>query len=201
LQGGDKRLNAPTTTWRSLLRGKEEAVVGRWLDDILSGYAPETSAFLENKGNRFANPVGHTLREGTRAILRCLLEKASPEQICRHLDEMIRVRAIQDFTASEAVSFIFLLKRAVRQELAGEAPGLGAELAKFDAEVDQVALFAFDIYTRCRGQVYELRINEVKRNVSAILERTRRPGGDPAPVPDGLGTEPEKPNVLRNGDS
>ena len=37
--------------------------------------------------------------------------------------------------------------------------------------VDQIALFAFDIYTRCREKVAELRINEIKRGVSAVMAR------------------------------
>jgi hypothetical protein len=48
---------------------------------------------------------------------------------------------------------------------------LAADLAELDERVDRIALMAFDIYVRCRDQVCELRINEVKRRVSWVLDR------------------------------
>ena len=176
------------TALRRLLREKKGAIGRRWLEDTLASYAPETGAFLGRGKDRFANPVGHTLSAGTKGVFESLLEGMDPAGICRHLDEMIRIRAIQDFTPSQAVSFVFLLKQAVRAELGNEAGNsrLMAELEEFDARVDQIALLAFDIFVRCREQVYELRVNEVKRSVKAITEMFNR--RDPEPRPGGTGS-------------
>jgi len=124
--------------------------------------------------------VGHALRVGTAAIFDSVLDGMDPEKICRDLTDIIKIRAVQDFSPSEAVSFVFLLKKAVRGELGEEAgaPGLSAELAEFDAEVDQIALFAFDIFVRCREQVYALRVNEANRSVAGVMKRLDRVAGD-----------------------
>ncbi len=181
------------TALKCLLEEKRPAISRRWMDEILGSYAAETGAFLSRKKDRFGNPVGHALRGGTEAVFGALLNDSSPEQICHHLDEIIRVRAIQDFSPSEAVAFVFSLKGAVRSELQLEKkdydPSLLAELAGFESQVDQVALFAFDVYVKCREQVFELRINEVKRNVGAILERFNRGNPEKVPSTEGLETK------------
>ncbi|MEW6356180.1 MAG: RsbRD N-terminal domain-containing protein [Planctomycetota bacterium] len=165
---------------KSLLNEKKSSIVDRWLGHIRATYAPETAAFLNGNKDRFANPVGHALRTGTAAIFDDLLNGMDPEAVCRHLEGIIKIRAVQDFTPSQAVSFVFLLKKAVRAELGEEAESsrLAAELTEFDAQVDQVALFAFDIFARCREQVYALRVNEANRSVAAVMKRFNC-AGDP----------------------
>ncbi len=44
-------------------------------------------------------------------------------------------------------------------------------MAELDRRIDLVALGVFDIYMGYRGQVCELRINEVKRSVAMLTER------------------------------
>lgn len=172
------------------MQEKQSAIVGRWREYALAAYADEASAFLRNERNRFANPVGHVLRSGTEGIYKSLLSGMDAEEICGHLDAIIKVRAIQDLSPSQAVSFVFALKRAIREELGGEVarPDMAAELAGIDAQIDQIALFAFDIYTRCREKVSELRINEVKRSVAAVMEKLgvdADPSGQTPEVPGG----------------
>jgi hypothetical protein len=52
-------------------------------------------------------------------------------------------------------------------------------LVEFEAEIDRVALAGFDVFVECREQVSELRINEVKRRVSWIVEKMNERGSDP----------------------
>ncbi|MHC4598548.1 MAG: RsbRD N-terminal domain-containing protein [Planctomycetota bacterium] len=184
-------------TLRGLLQEKKPAILQRWLDGILTSYAPETGAFLGRGKDRFANPVGHVLSGGIKGVLDSLLDGMDSVGICKHLDEIIRIRAIQDFPPSQAVSFVFLLKQAVRAELGKEAgPGrLAAELETFDARVDQIALFAFDIFVKYRERVYELRVNEVKRSVSAITEMFNRRGPEPGPGGNGSVTDSKCSNA------
>lgn len=178
-------------TLKSLMRERKEAILRRWLEDTMATYAKDTFLFLGKQKDPFANPVGHALRTGTQGILECLLEGMDAEKICGHMNEMIKIRAIQDFSPSQAVSFVFLLKGVIRAEIKEAADRAAAdELAEIDAQIDQIALFAFDIYVKCREQVYELRVNEVKRNVSAIMERFCGvdPEAEPASGSQGDGT-------------
>jgi hypothetical protein len=169
------------TTLRDLLREKEAAIAERWLGDALGVYPPDAAALFRREKDPFANPVGCALRTGTRAILEGLAGGADVETLGRGLEDIIRMRAVQELSPSQAVSFVFLLKDAVRAELQKELgdPGLASEMAKLDAQVDRLALLALDLYVRCRERVYELRVNEVKRGVSSVVEMiNRRESGD-----------------------
>lgn len=178
-------------TIRELLRKNRSAIVERWQEYALADYQGDATAFFRSQRDRFANPVGHSLRSGTDALFNGLLDGMTAQEACAHLDGIIKARAIQDLSPSQAVSFVFGLKRAIRAEIGGEISGplMAAELTEIDAQIDQIALFAFDIYTKCREKVAELRINEVKRNVAAVMERLGVETDRPASAADGRGGE------------
>jgi hypothetical protein len=159
-------------TLNDVLTEKKTAIVQRWLDAALNAYSKDAAGFFKKQSDPFANPIGATLRRGTQGIFDNLLSGLDPGVICGYLEEIIKIRAIQEFSPSRAVSFVFQLKRAVRAELdnGGIDPQLSLQLVDFEKQIDQIALFAFDIYSKCRDQVYELRVNEVKRSVSGILK-------------------------------
>jgi hypothetical protein len=156
---------------RPLLLEKQGAIARRWLDVVLATYPGDSGALFGREKDPFANPVGHSLREGTERILDVLLDGTEVEEIRESLHEIMKIRAVQQFAPSQAVAFVFSLKEVVRAELGGAAvdPQFSKELAELDAQIDGIALAAFDSYVGCREQVYQLRINEVKRQVSWVV--------------------------------
>ena len=167
--------------FRDILKESQSAIVDRWLADTLATYQSGAAEFFQHTKDPFANPVGNALIKGMAGIFECLLAERPLESTRGNLDEIIKIRAVQDFSPSQALSFVFLLKNAVRVELGGKIdnPELLADLAEFESRIDQVALLAFEIYTNCREQVYNLRVDEVKRSVSAIMTRFNRNGIKP----------------------
>ncbi len=158
---------------------QRKAIADRWLEAVLGTYAKDTASFLRRERNAFANPVGNALRDGTRAIVESLAEGLDAERVCRALDDIMKMRVLQDFTPAQAVGFVFPLKTAYRAVLGATEAG---EAAALDAEIDRIALYAFDLYVRWRDRVHELRVNEVKRSVGAYRDR---PGGGGAEPPAG----------------
>lgn len=162
----------------SLLSQNKTAIVERWLTSILESYPAETSRFLARQRDPIANPVGQTFARELGPVFDALL--ASPEveraAIEPHLDPIVRIRAVQDYTASDALAFVFELKRVVRAELAGapEAQEQAAALLEFDGRVDKLALIAFEIYLGCKKKMYEIRVDEMKRQTNKLLERMNR---------------------------
>ena len=160
-------------TFEELLAKKKDAILQKWVDDALAMYSKDASKVFRREKDPFANPVGHSLRVGTQGIFEALLNGADDEKIRGYLDGVIKVRAVQQVTPSQAVGFVFSLKQAVRTELnvkAGDAQ-FAPELAELDGQIDRIALLAFEVYVECRDQLCELRINEVKRRVSWVLEK------------------------------
>ncbi|MBU0740763.1 RsbRD N-terminal domain-containing protein [bacterium] len=147
-----------------LLQKKKKAIGERWLASLLATYGEDTAAFLRQQKNRFANPVGRTFADASRAILDEVLDGMDAANLCAHLEEIIKIRAIQEFSPAAAVSFVFLLKDAVREEIgdAAREPDILVELHEIETRIDQLALFAFDIYVKRREQVYSLRLREIR---------------------------------------
>ena len=92
-----------------------------------------------------------------------------------------KIRAVQEFSPSRAVGFVFCLKDAVRSVL-GESlkdPAHASGLAELDGQIDRLALMAFDVYVQCRERFYELRVKELKRQIPWAVSRLNRDAGEP----------------------
>ena len=155
---------------------KKSVIVKKWFDAVADTYPDNTSVFLKKQKAQFTNPVGYTLAEGLDGLYESLLKGMIPDTVSTFLDSIVRIRAIQDFTPSEAVAFIFQLKKIVRQELGNETTQqqwMAEELAAFDSAIDDLALFAFDIYMKCREKIYEIKANEARNMTFRLLQQAK----------------------------
>jgi RsbT co-antagonist protein rsbRD N-terminal domain len=158
------------------LKEKKSDILKKWFDAVAGTYPNETSTFLKKQKAQFTNPVGYTLAEGIDGLFEGLIKGLLPDEVSRFLDSIVRIRAIQEFTPSEAISFIFMLKKVVRQELGSETlaqQGIAEELATFESAVDDLALYAFDLFMKCREKIYELKANEARNMTFRLLQQAR----------------------------
>jgi len=170
---------------RQLLREHQRDILERWFEDTLATYPEKAAAAFRRQKDPFANPVGHSLRVGTRGVFEILIEGWDETEIRESLLEIIRIRAVQEISPAGAVGFVFGLKQAIRAEL-GEAVDnapLSSELAEIEDQIDRIALCAFDLYVECRENVYKLRIDEVKRQVSWVVDKMNERDPDPTQPP------------------
>jgi len=157
---------------------KKKSILERWFHLILETYPPETSKFIRKEKDRFVNPVGVTLSEGMEALYQGLLKGVVADQISNPLEKILQIRSVQDFSPSQAVAIISLLKKAVQEEMKEnkiEMKGMIEEWFDLESRIDQLSLRAFDIYTTYRERIYEIRISEIKRErdrAFKLLERT-----------------------------
>lgn len=168
----------------SLLSQKKITILERWFQLILETHPAVTSRFLKQEKDRFANPVGYTICQEIETLYDELLGGMDLGKLSASLDNIIRIRSVQDFSPSQAIVFVLLLKKAIREKLASEIreKQLFEELLRFESKIDELVLLAFDIYMKCREKVYEIRVNEVKaerERVFKLLERTNLMYGKP----------------------
>jgi hypothetical protein len=158
----------------SLLTQKKPQIVARWIKLLYDSYPPQTAIFLKKEKDKFDNPVGHHIARGLTELFDALVQEMETEKVLSALDEVIRIRALQDNSPSQALAFIFLLKNVVREELAEdlEKQNLTAELMELDSRIDGLSLLGFDVYTQRREKICELRVNEVKNRVSGLLRKS-----------------------------
>lgn len=158
---------------KDLLAEKRVAITKKWFDAIMATYPIDNTGFFQKQEDRFANPVGHVFSQGIDCMLDALLEDKDLAEGLPFLNDIIKVRAVQDFTPSKAVSFIFSLKKVVREELKKEIrqDQINDELLNFESKIDDLALFAFNIYVECREQLNQLKVDELKRMTFTLLKK------------------------------
>ena len=157
-----------------LLSQKKAAILERWLHLLLDSYPAETSGFLKKEKDPFNNPLAFRLSQGLKGVYESLLQDTARDQILASLDDVISIKALQNFSPSQAVAFIFLLKPVIREALAPELKEaqLADECLEVESRIDGLALLCFEVYMQRREKLCELRINEVKNQVSGLMRRT-----------------------------
>ncbi len=172
-----------------LLRDRTDTIVGRWVEATLSSYSPDAAAIFQKQQDPFSNPIGDSVRKGTRGIFQAILDGMDPEDLRSHLDEIVRVRAVQDMLPSQALAFVYSLRSIIREvipELEAD-PRFRREVAELDEKIDRVALTAFDVYAERREEVSQLRINDVKRQVAWVFEKMNQKDAKAAEGHEGPG--------------
>jgi hypothetical protein len=151
----------------SLLSESKEDIIEEWFDAAVRVYPPDTASFLKKKNNRFANPVGYNFLQAMEASLGYLVGQKKGEEVLGALEGLVKIKAVQDFSASQAVKFIFILKDVIRKR----AGGPSEELLEIESRVDELALVCFDIYMRSKEKLNDLRASELRKMHYRLLER------------------------------
>jgi hypothetical protein len=156
-----------------ILAKNKTAIAKQWFNLAAQTYAIDTAQFLKSKTDPFANPVGSAMMTGLDGILEQLIHTLDPKALHSHLDSIIRIRAVQDFSPSQATAFILFLKKVLRDYLAKELQDsrLAAEFIELESKIDQICLMAFDIYMQCREKVYQISANETRNRTFRAFER------------------------------
>lgn len=157
---------------RTLLIEKQKGIVDKWCQEIVKTYPKDTARFLREKSDEFANPIGNTINQGIEQTFTALVQDNKDSEVHLFLRDLIKVRAVQNFTASQAVSFVFLLKRIIREELGKVAEEEHSKaLLEFETQIDQLALASFDIYSECRDKLADLKTMELKNMTYRLLQQ------------------------------
>jgi len=151
-----------------------DRILDAWFRSIANTYPAETFKFLTEKKDKFANPMGSTYREALPAILDVL--GGAEEEIAAAssaVRDIVRVRAIQDFTPSAAVAPFYYIKDLVREfvcDATAKDPVPPKELDAFDARVNSLVFLAFDIYMECRETVWRVKYDEIMKRPFMVRE-------------------------------
>jgi hypothetical protein len=179
---------------RTVLTEHRSAILERWRAKVLGSYPKEAARFFLSEKDAFRNPVGQSLLRGTQVIYDGVALGQETGAVMGALESIVRLRAVQEMSASEAVGFVFSLKRAVREHLREQAAEASSwrELVVLDEKLDALASAAFDLYGQCRESVFRIRVDELRRGAAMLLKQLGGQGSGDRSIPAaGDGSEPE----------
>ncbi len=158
------------------LEEKKSTVLKMWCDAAQVVPPDKASGFLEKQQALLVDTTGYDLAQGMECLFDALSQGVMRDDVARFLDSLIGIRAANDFKASQAVSFIMEAKKAVRDGL-GRAVlddlHLQEELSAWESAVDDLALFAFDIYVQRRENVLEFKADEARKEAFQLLRKAK----------------------------
>ena len=160
-------------TLEQILKQKKASISKQWFDLTVQTYEPDTAEFMKSKTDPFANPVGSSLISGLKVLLDQLTGDMDQKVILKYLDPIIRIRAVQNFTPSQATAFILFLKKILRQNLSKELQDsqIAKDYVALESKIDQLSLMAFDIYSQCREKIHKISANETRNRTFKAFER------------------------------
>ena len=169
-----------------LLRRRRAAVLKRWFGRIVETYPADAARVFSRVKDPFQNPVGQTIVRAIERLYDHLLDGRDIKNATPALEDLIRVRAVQDFSPSQALGFLFLLKGILRDVLRAEDREVAtcAEWPALESRIDALALLGFDVYMQCRETLFGIRVSEVKRALGLgpeVRSAAGRPPADGAP--------------------
>ena len=169
----------------ALLAKKKKAVVNAWFEQVMQTYAPDAAVFYQNQKDAFANPVGSTTQQALTKLFDALLDPLKKESLADLVDPLVRIRAVQDFTPSQAAGFVFLLKPIVRNLFRKNRKQLKTdELLELESRIDGLALVGFDAFMGCREQIYSMKTNTERNTIYKAFARAGLIKEVPADEPD-----------------
>ena len=135
-------------------------ILEKWIEKVAESHPQSAAALRTPKPDPFRNPIAYTIRKGLAQLWEQLQGEMNPDAIDSALDNMLRIRAVQDMSASQAASFVIPLRAILRQ-----VPGT-FDLDLLDNRIDQLAPAAWEKYMQCRDQVRAARLHEAARLAS-----------------------------------
>ena len=162
---------------KSILKQQKQVILQSWIDMILSSYSDDAAKFMKSQKDKFQNPVGQTISENIETLFDQLVDKYDSEKVYSALDNILKIRAVQDCSPSQAVFFIFQLKNIIAEHIDDllKQKKILREFRDFEQKIDQLALLTFDVYAICRENLFRIRLKEVKKWSSGISEKINDP--------------------------
>lgn len=145
-----------------ILTENKITIAEKWLDAVLSSYHEDSVGFFKKQKDRFANPLGYSAKVGLEKIVNQFCAGQAIE-VSSELSQFVKLRAVQTFTPSQAVSFVYELKKIVVAVCgADKIAGAVTEWLVFEGALDALAMKVFDLYMENRELLCQIKINEFK---------------------------------------
>jgi len=158
--------------FKEFLQDKQSKLLELWLNKFWADFG-ESAYYFKKEIDPFTNPFGYHTRVAFEKILKGLIEELNWDEIEEALQKLAQIRAVQENTPSKAGKMFLILKGIIRENLGEEIlENFGiSTLLDLEDKINVFMLRYFDFYQAYREKLYELRVEEFKRNNFLLLKR------------------------------
>ena len=152
---------------QQLFKSKKTSILHEWFKTTNNQYPSKTAQFMQNEKDQFANPVGHIYQNELKHILEGIINQKDISSLSSNLENIIKIKAIQEFPPAESLSFLFSLKNILITEIINQQIEQKELLCwEVEKQIDELIKLSFDIYTKCREKIFEIRLNHpIRKNL------------------------------------
>ncbi len=156
-----------------LIKEKKTQILKLWILKFTNTYPEESAQFFRGGPGQFANPVGHTFRSNLDKIFDELFMEYDSKKMQGLVDPIVRIRAVQGFDPSEAVCFVPMLKQSVWEICGKEVTRQDhiSEWLDFIERLELLTYTSFDVYMRCREQLWKQKAEFTNSRTHKLLEK------------------------------
>ncbi len=148
-----------------LIRENRRNVLERWKESVLAYFPGKMHA---------GTPIAQALSEVLGEVLDAF--ERSPETLHEALNKISRILAVQNFPPSRAMSLFFELKSILRDIAPGASDRKKISRKHWDeiqTDMERLTLEAFDSYMEHREKIYQLKVEESKRQTFMMSRRAK----------------------------
>ncbi|MFN4196888.1 MAG: RsbRD N-terminal domain-containing protein [Caldimicrobium sp.] len=156
----------------TLIKKEYNNILKLWLKAFWSRFG-DIAVYFQKEADQFTNPFGYHIEKSFREILQGLCEDFSWDNFNPYLENLAQIRAVQEKVPSLAANFFLDLKKVIRETL-GERIISEYGIASFlelEDKINSLLLRFMDYYHQYRERLYEVRLEEWKRNQYLLLKR------------------------------
>lgn len=161
------------------IKQEKDTLLQKWVDKYYAAYPLGSTGFIRTSTDKFKNPIGII----TQTSLSTLYDAAIGEDIefsdvHNALNELVKLRAVQEMPPSRAVGPMAQLKTLFKEEVFdslvknnNNSKVLQEIFEGFftvAARIDSLLLLSMDLYSADREKVFNLRVEEIHRSQSQI---------------------------------
>ncbi len=153
------------TAWGKLIQKNRDNVLDQWIEKGLS-------IFSEKIGRN--TPIGESLSDGLALMLDGIEENS--KSFMAAVNQIARIFAVQPLPPSKVLSLFFELKTILYEIGLKENNSHALKQVDWDAcqkRIEQITLVSFDCYMANREKIYQLKVEESKRQAFLLLRRAQ----------------------------
>lgn len=154
--------------------GKQKpSILKSWFQAIIGTYPDGAGKYLNNTKNKFSNPIGYTIENALPPILDAAIQGELNNEAEKSLDDIIRIRAVQDIEPAVALNFINSLRAIIISEISSYINTNGdlREFLLLEKTFESMTNYSFNSYVKFKEKIYEIKANERLKTFEKMINR------------------------------